>query len=277
MRRARFAILYTTMVSLCYLAPLLYLTERSFHARDPLGGFGAGYGLDGWIGLTSPSTMTVLFRSLGMACMVTVVSLLLAVPVALLIRRIPAKFRRWVLLIIWLPLFMNSLLFAYGYVILLRRDGPLNDLLRILGRTAEPLAFLSTPEAVMLGLVSAFFSFCFIPVYAGLTRLEKKWMAVASDLGASPWQTTRWVLLPMLRPSLLAGAALVFIPMLGEFLVPDILGGGKIATYGTYIRLQFTSYANWPQGATLAVVLVWFGVGLQMWMLRRAGGEGSTA
>lgn len=270
MSRRLFVLPFCLVLGGCYVLPLLYLLEHSFRERDPLGGFRAGYSTAAWQQLADPVSITVLGRSLALAAVVTILSLALATPTALWVRRLPTSRRRWVLLLFWLPLFVNSLLFAYGYILLLRLEGVVNRVLLGLGVVAEAVPFLFSTPAVTIGLVSVFFSFCFFPIYAGVSKIDEQYLHVSADLGASPGQTTRWVLVPLLRPSWLAGGTLVFVPMLGEFLIPDLLGGGKVITYATYIRLQFTSYADWPHGTALALLLVVAGIGLQALALKMA-------
>ena len=246
-----------------YLGPIVFLAERSFHQRNFLGGFQPEYGLDGWSAILEGSTYVVLGRTVWLAFGCALLCVLLAIPSALLLRKIRPAFRGWWILVFWLPLFMNSLLFCYGYLLLLSREGFLNQLLQNWGWVSEPLSLLFTGFSVFIGVFCTFFGYCFFPIYAGVVRMESRWLRVAGDLGASPWQTFRWVVLPLLRPNLIAGAALVFVPVLGELLVPMLLGGGKVVTYASFIQLQFTSYANWPLGAALSVSLIAAGVGLQ--------------
>lgn len=199
----------------------------------------------------------VFLRSLAYAAVVTVLSAVLAFPIALAIATAPARWRDLLLLLVILPFWSNFLIRVYAWVILLGPEGALtrglNAVLGLFG--LDPVVLIYTPVAVLIGLVYVHLPFMILPLYANLRRHDPAWLDAARDLGAGPATTFRRVTLPMAVPGLLAGSVLVFIPALGAFAVPDILGGAKASMIGNLISNQFLAAQDWPFGSTLAILL----------------------
>ena len=155
-----------------------------------------------------------------------------------------------------LPFWTSFLVRIYAWMFLLRDTGLINTVLQAIGVIHEPLPLLYNDGAVMLGLVYSYLPFMVLPLYATLERLDPALLEAAADLGARPWATLTRVTLPLSAPGIRAGAVLVFIPCLGAFLTPDLLGGGKGIMIGNLIQNQFTTARDWPFGAAVSLVLM---------------------
>lgn len=196
----------------------------------------------------------VLGTSVWLSGVTTVVCLLLAVPVAVWIATRPARWRPLLVFVVTIPFWTNTLVRTYALVLVLGDQGPLNRALGSFG--VGPLSVLNTDTATLIGLVYTFLPFMILPVYASAEKFDFRLAEAAYDLGARRGTVVRRVLLPALVPGIVGGSALVFIPALGAFLQPDLLGGGKNLMMGSLIQLQFQSGRNWPLGAALSVALL---------------------
>jgi spermidine/putrescine transport system permease protein len=197
--------------------------------------------------------------------------LLLGYPVAYLIAR-SARWRHLLLLLVVLPFWTSFLVRTFAMIFLLRDTGLINDWLLRLGLTREPLTILYTPAAVMVGLVYGFLPFMILPVYASLEKLDSSLLEAAEVLGARPSARFWRVTLPLSMPGVIAGSLLVFIPALGSFLTPDLLGGGKQMMIGNLVQNQFSAARNWPFGSAasfIVMVLVFMAVLIYLRIRRR--------
>jgi len=156
---------------------------------------------------------------------------------------------------------------------LLRDSGLINSILLSLKVISEPLPLLYNETAVVVGLVYGYLPFAVLPLFSNLDRLDKNLLEAAADLGATPWQTIRRVVLPLCAPGLRAAGVLVFIPCLGAYLTPDLLGGGKSIMIGNLIQNQFTTARDWPFGSAISLALMALVMVLLMALLRRDGEE----
>jgi spermidine/putrescine transport system permease protein len=178
-------------------------------------------------------------------------------PLALFIRtRQSAVLRRLALFLIILPFWTNFLVRTYAWRMLLGREGVINNVLQTFGATGEPLQLLNTEFAVMVGLVYGFLPFMVLPIYASVERFDFHFVEAAFDLGANKWQTFWRVMLPMTLPGVLAGCVLVFIPAIGAFVTPDLLGGRQGLMIGNLIQSQFGATGNLPLGAAMSMVML---------------------
>lgn len=253
-----------------FALPFLAVLDGSTRGRDPLGGYLSTRALDGWRDVLSAPTRAVIARSVGLAAGTTLACVILAVLTSMWILRQSQRTRRLALFIASIPLFLNPLMLAYGHVLLLRLDGPLNRALLALGLARLPLALLYSPSAVAAGLVSGYISFAILPVYASIHAISRRYTAVAQDLGATEWQIARHVTLPLLVPTLIAVSAFVFVPMVSEFVIPEVLGGARSVTLGAFIQMQYQSASNWPLGAALAVTSIALSAVLQSALVARS-------
>jgi len=216
---------------------------------------------------------SVLQRSLWIAFLTMVICLLVGYPLALFIRtRQTAGVRRFALFLIILPFWTNFLVRTYAWQMLLGREGIINGLVLGLGLAQQPLEMLNTSGAVMLGLVYGFLPFMVLPIYASVDRFDFRYVEAAYDLGANKWHVFWRIMLPMTLPGVLAGCVLVFIPSIGSFVTPDLLGGTQGLMIGNLINAQFKGVGNMPLGAAMSVVMMVL-VLIPLVIYVRAGGE----
>ena len=163
----------------------------------------------------------------------------------------------FILLTYWgmVPFWTNLLVRVYAWMLLLRNGGLVDGALGVFGVPEGSLGLLYSNAAVMIGLLYSFLPFMVLPIYTSLEKLDWRLVEAAFDLGANRWQALKRVILPLALPGMLAGATLVFIPALGNYIIPELLGGGKALMIGNLIQLQFGSGHNWPLGAALAFSL----------------------
>ncbi|MCA0995161.1 ABC transporter permease [Alloyangia pacifica] len=199
----------------------------------------------------------IFWRSIWQAGLATVLCLLIGFPTAWFIATRAAKERSVWLFLITVPYWVNLLIRTVSMKFLIRDTGPLNEFLLALGVIDTPLALVNTNFAVQLGLFYSYLPFMVLPIYAAVERYDFSLSEAAADLYASSWQTLRLVILPVVKPGIVAGCILVFVPSLGAFLAPDLLGGAKTFMIGSLIEEQFKGAAgNWPFGAAASMILL---------------------
>ncbi|MGQ9917438.1 MAG: ABC transporter permease [Bryobacteraceae bacterium] len=245
--------------------PFVILTSYSFQSRGVYGGVMPPWTLENWQRVADPLYVGILLRSFLVAALATALCLVLGFPLAMAITR-GGRWKNLLLALVMLPFWTSLLIRTYAWMFLLRDTGLVNTLLMRAGWIGEPLPLLYNWGAVILGLVYAHLPFMVLPLYAALERQEPQLLEAAADLGARDWQAFRRVTLPLAAPGIRSGLLLVFIPCLGTYLIPDLLGGGRTILAGTLIQNQFTSARDWPFGAALSLalmavvlVLLWLG------------------
>jgi spermidine/putrescine transport system permease protein len=209
--------------------------------------------------LGDPLLLTIMGRSLWMACLTTAGCLIIGYPLAYFIVQRRAPVRTWLYFLTLLPLWANSLVLTYAWMVLLRVDGMADQVARLAGwlGTQQSLNWLYTPRAVLVGLVYWYLPFMVYPIYSSLEKFDWHLIEAAQDLGATRLAAFFKVLLPLTWPGVLAGCLLVFIPALGNFVVPQFLGGAKAALIGNVIQERFLSQPqDWPLGSALALVVM---------------------
>ena len=213
----------------------------------------------------------IFLRSIIQAGLTTLVCLVTGLPLAWYMATRPAWLRGLLVFLVTIPFWTNLLIRTYCWVLLLRDQGLVNQLLLGLGVTNRPVTFLYSEGAVLLGLVYGSLPFMVLPIYATLEKLDPRLIEAAYDLYAGRWSLLREIVWPLARPGIAAGVLLVFVPALGSFLAPDILGGGKKLMIGSLIQQQFSTARDWPFGAALSVILMALVLVALMWMSRRTG------
>jgi spermidine/putrescine transport system permease protein len=256
----------TIILGVFFLVPLAIVVVYSFLEPGLYGGvvwsfYPYNYGrLFGWpLGggeEFEPMYFGIFLNSVWYAVLTVIVSLILCYPVAFWVSRMPPAKRNLMLFVITLPFFANLLIRIYAWLLILRPTGSINTALLYLGIVNEPLNMIFTEFAVVLGLVYVLVPFMFLPIYANIERLDWSLVQASQDLGASPLQTFRRVILPLTAPGIAGGSVIVFIPALGNFIVPAFLGGSKVQMTGNVIERQFLQARNWPFGSTLAIVVM---------------------
>jgi len=238
------------------LAPLFYEDEAGAHLDLTAENYGRFF---------SDFLYTQLFiKSFAYAAVTTLVCLVIAYPLSMLIARSPKKHRDLLVLLVILPFWSNFLIRVYAWMIIL---GPQSVFVRALNAVIgffgfEPVSLLFTPFAVIVGLVYVHLPFMVLPLYANLEKHDPALLDAAQDLGAGAWHRFWRVTFPLSLPGVYAGAALVFIPALGIFAIPDILGGTEGIMIGNVIKQQFLDTRDWPFGSVLSIVLTVMAVGL---------------
>ena len=237
-----------------FLAPLAIILAYSFLTRGTYGGISLLWTTE-YQRLVDPIYLAILWRSVWIAGVSTVFCLLLGFPLALFISR-SGKRKDLYLSLVMLPFWTSFLVRTYAWMFLLRDTGLINTLLEKFGFIHGPLPLLYNDGAVILGLVYGYLPFMVLPLYATLERLDRNLLEASADLGARPWATLTHVMVPLCTPGIRAGAILVFIPCLGAYLTPDLLGGGRSVMIGNLIQNQFTTARDWPFGSAVSLALM---------------------
>jgi spermidine/putrescine transport system permease protein len=252
-------------------APLAIILGYSFLSRGVYGGIELPWTAESYTRLFDPLYLGILLRSVVIAAAATVLCLVLAFPAALFISRAHKRKYLYLQLVI-LPFWTSFLVRTYAWLFLLRDTGLINTALQAVGLIHNPLPLLYNNGAVLLGLVYGYLPFMVLPIYATLERLDPALLEAAADLGARPWAVLLRVTIPLSRPGIAAGCILVFIPCLGAYLTPDLLGGGRTEMVGNLVQNQFTTARDWPFGSAVSLVLMAL-VTVAVWRYLRREGE----
>ena len=240
-----------------------------------------------------PLYLEIFGKSIWIAGLTTLLCFIFGFPVALAIVFAPPKWRAWLLLLIMLPFWTNLLIRTYALIAVLRRNGYVNDGLEFLWNGAsgglalvglaplspfEPLELLYNNFAVVFGLVYVHLPFMVLPLYAALDRLDRSLLEASLDLGASQWRTMTSIVMPLALPGIISGAIITFVPALGAYLTPDLLGGPDSQMIANVIERQFKRANDWPFGAALSFLLMYatfIAIALRAVATRRQGGQGA--
>ena len=245
-----------TWWTLFFAVPVAILFAYSFFRRGTFGGVVYELTLDNYRRAIDPIYLNVLWFSIRVAVITTGLALLIGYPAAYFIASGPRRLRLPLLVLVILPFWTSFLIRTYAWIVLLNPVGLINRSLQGLGVTDGPLPLLYNEFAIVLGLVYAYLPLMILPLYASIERLGPSVREVASDLGAPPANTFVRVTLPLTLPGIAAGCIFVFVPSLGNFIVPELLGGGRRIMMGNLIQQQFLQARDWPFGATLALFVV---------------------
>ena len=219
--------------------------------------FAEGLSFDNYLLLGSDRLYVLSYaKSLEIAALSTMMLLIVGYPVAYGIARAPRRAQAVLVLLTVLPFWTALLIRIYAWMNILQHDGPLNQVLMALSLLKEPAAWLSTDTAIYIGIVYSYLPFMVLPLYATLEKLDEALVEAAADLGCPRWKTFWLVTLPLSSPGVIAGVLLCFIPIVGEFVIPDLLGGSQSPMIGQTIWTEFFGNKDWPAAAAIAVVLV---------------------
>ncbi|WP_374020704.1 ABC transporter permease [Paenibacillus thiaminolyticus] len=253
------------------VVPMLAVFAVSFMQRDELGNVIFTFTLEHYARFFDPLYLGIYWDTLWLSIVTTAICLLLAYPLAYYISQAsPGRQKMW-LILITVPFWINFLIRAYAWVLLLRTQGIVNQVLLDVGWIQEPLQMLYTKGAVLLGMVYTFIPFMVLPIYVALEQMDKRLLEAASDLGAGRWSAFWHITLPHTKSGIMTGSVLVFVTTTGMFVVTDILGGAKAQMLSNIIQNQFLGARNWPFGSALSVVFVISAliiIGLFQWALR---------
>ena len=236
--------------------PLAFVFVLSLARRDAAGGIEWVLGFSNYVRALDPLYLWIYWRSLLLALATTFICLVLGFPVALFIAQQPsAGSRNLLLFLVTLPFWTSFLIRTYAWILLLRTEGIINNAFLVLGIIQQPLPLLYNNFAILAGLAYAELPFMILPLYTALERIDKSQVEASSDLGCTAWQTFWRVLVPLSRPGVAAGVVLVFVPSVGAYLTPDLLGGAKSLMAGNLIQNQFAVVRDYPFGAAIAFIL----------------------
>jgi len=256
----------TAFLGVFFLAPLMIMMVYSWLTPGLYGGVEwtfshLNYGrILGWANTRyeqfDPIYLTIFLRSMRLAAITVLSSLVVCYPAAFWVARLPDRTRNFFIFLITLPFFISLIVRLFAWVLILRPTGFLNQALMGLGLIEEPLEIIFTDIAVIIGMTYVFIPFMFLPLYSSIEKLDNGLIEASQDLGASRLQTFFRVILPMTLPGIVGGSIIVFIPSLGNFIVPSLLGGAKVVMTGNLIEQQFLSARNWPFGTALGMMVM---------------------
>ena len=260
----------TVFFMLLLILPLAVVIIYSFGERAPAGGYAPAFTFDNYLNL--PSRGKAFLNTLTMAPLGTLLCAVVAYPLAYYLAiRAPARIRTLLLVLVIVPFWTSQLLRIYAWLLILGNKG-LPSLLALVG--FDDVRLVNTPFAVLVGMVYGYLPLMVFPIYVSLERLDNRLLEASADLGASPWRTFLQVTLPMSLPGVATGSLLVFILLMGEFIIPALLGGGKVFFIGNALVDLFLQSRNWAFGSAVAVALVvimLLAVGIAMRFARRVG------
>lgn len=268
--RNRWLLLTPALIILVFAAsgPLLITLVYSFLTPGDYGGVVWSFSWDAWFNVPlqrdifddtlgwSDAHLSIFWRSVKLSLMTTLACVFFGFPTAYFIATRPKKQRDvWMLLII-IPFWTNLLIRTFAVLELIRNEGTVNTVLMALGVIQEPIQMLYTEFSIILGMVYVYLPLMVLPVYASMERLDFRLIEAGYDLYATRFNVLRRVILPLVKPGLIAGSILVFVPSLGAYVTPRVMGGGNQLMIGNLIELQFGQGRNWPLGAALSITLL---------------------
>ncbi|MBR9787207.1 MAG: spermidine/putrescine ABC transporter permease PotB [Vibrionaceae bacterium] len=257
-------------LTLFVLVPNLMIIGTSFLTRDEANLIDLTFTLDNYVRLFDPLYAKVLMHSFYMAIIATLLCLVIGYPFAYIVAKMPEKWRPFMLFLVIVPFWTNSLIRTYGLKIVLGTQGILNKSLMAMEIIDKPLRLMYTETAVMIGLVYILLPFMILPLYSAIEKLDNTYIEAAKDLGANKFQTITKVILPLTMPGIIGGCLLVLLPALGMFYISDLLGGAKNLLIGNVIKSQVLNARDWPFGAATSIALT-IAMAIMLYAYYRAG------
>ena len=236
--------------------PCVLIFGISFFERGIYGGIEYFFTLENFSRAIDPLYLGIFLQSGRIAGTAALLALLIAYPAAYAISRAPRDRQATLLFLAILPFWSNYLIRTYAWIVLLNREGLINQGLQVLGYSGEPLSMLYNNYAVILGLVYNYLPFVILAIYSSISRLDPQLWEASEDLGASRFKTFYRIILPQTAPGVAAGFVFVFVLSIGNFITPDLLGGGRVQMVGNLIYDQFLTARDWPFGAALSFILI---------------------
>jgi spermidine/putrescine transport system permease protein len=239
-----------------FVAPLFIILAYSFFERGTYGEIVYTFTFENYIRSVDPLYITTLWRSTRIALISTGICLIMGYPLAWYIARQSDGMKKFLLMLLIVPFWTNFLVRTYAWIFILRTEGLLNNVLIGMGLTNEPINILFTEYAVIIGLVYTYLPFMVLPIFVSIDKLDPALFEASKDLGATGWQSFKRIMFPLTRPGIISGAILVFVPCLGAYITPDLLGGAKSLMIGNLIQVQFLAARDWPFGAALSFIVM---------------------
>ena len=254
---------------LLFVLPLAIIFVVSLGTKDRFGGVVLDSpNLDNYATALSPTFLPTVWNSLRYAGLTTILCIAIGYPIAYWISRYGGRNKTLLLVLVMLPFWTSYLIRTYAWMIILRDNGVVNGALRAVGLIDDPLILLNTDLSVVLGMTYGFLPFAILPLFVSIDRLDDALVAAARDLYASGRAAFRHVTLPLTMPGIIAAAILTFIPAIGDYVTPDLLGGAQTTTIAKVIQTQFLSARDWPSGAALGFLLMLVTIGGTLLTLR---------
>ena len=238
------------------LLPLLYILFLSFTKSDSYGGIIYQFTLENYINIFDSTYIRMLLKSSLLAIIATFICILISYPFALILRTKSESIKNLSTKLIMVPFLTNSLIRTYGWIILLRKNGIINNILMGSGAISGPLSLMYNKFGIIVGMVYTLLPFMLLPVCSSVFELDNNIIEAARDLGAKPFQIFRKIVLPQTASGVFNGSLMVFMPAIGYFFIADILGGGKTMIIGNLIKNQFLTARNWPFGSAISIFLI---------------------
>ena len=262
-----------TWLAVFLVIPCAIIFTYSFFERGVYGGIDYVFGFSNYLRAADPLYLEIFLHSVRIAATTTALALLIGYPAAYFIAGAPVRYQKTLLVLAILPFWSNYLIRTYAWMVLLNRGGLINRGLAAAGLIEQPLPLLYNDFAIVVGLLYAYLPFMILTLYASIARLNPELREASTDLGAGVVQTFLRVTLPLTVPGIAAGCVFVFVLSIGNFITPDLLGGGRTIMIGNLIYDQFLSARDWPFGASLAFILIGLMMLLlllQAWLVNRA-------
>ena len=235
--------------------PLIYMVVLSFQQRAEVWGVVHTFTLENYKNILTPVYLQTFAESFKLALTSTALITLIGYPFGYFMAKLSAAWKKRLMLLIMIPFWTNSLIRTYALILILKANGLISTLLVWLGVTEQPVSFMYGDFAVFMGILYTFLPFMVLPLYASIEKLDSRLLDAARDLGASGFQSFWHVTFPLTLPGIIAGSMLVFLPSLGAFYIPEILGGAKSMLIGNFIKNQFMVARDWPLGAAASTIL----------------------
>jgi spermidine/putrescine transport system permease protein len=267
--------------------PLLIVVAYSFLTPGPYGDVVWMPSLDGWVNVflqkdifddtlsLADAHVSIFIRSVLLSLATTVLTLAIGFPTAYFIATRRETTRELWLLLITIPFWTNLLIRTFAILEIIRNEGLINGLLLKSGLISRPIQMLFTDGAILTGMVYVYLPLMVLPLYASMEKIDFRLVEAGYDLYATPFKVLRRIIIPLVKPGIIAGSILVFIPALGAYVTPSILGGGKNLMLGNLIELQFGQGRNWPLGSALSITLMLIVMVALLFYVRNAGSQGN--
>jgi len=250
------------------IGPLAIVVIYSFLTKGDYGGIKWSFSTDAWVGVVfhrdvfdetlklADAHLAILWRSVRLSLMTTGLALIFGFPTAYFIATRPDRSRDLWLFLITIPFWTNLLIRTFAVMEVIRNEGIVNSILIGLGFIDKPIQIMFTDPAIMMGMLYVYLPLMVLPLYASMERIDFRLVEAGYDLYATRWRVLRRIIIPLVKPGIVAGCILVFIPSLGAYVTPRVLGGGKNMMLGNLIELQFGQGRNWPLGSALSITLM---------------------
>jgi spermidine/putrescine transport system permease protein len=271
------------------IGPLFVMLAYSFMVKGDYGDVRFGtFSLDGWISVPferdifddtfglANAHLTIFWRSISLSFYTTVLTLIFGFPTAYFIATRPPSTREIWVFLVTIPFWTNLLIRTFAMQQVIRNEGLINTALIWLGVLERPLQIMNTDVAILLGMTYVYLPLMVLPLYASMEKLDFRLIEAGYDLYAGRWQVLRRIVLPLVKPGIIAGSILVFIPSLGAYVIPRVLGGGKNMMLGNLIELQFGAGRNWPLGAAISITLMALVMVALLFYVRNASRSGGA-